>query len=239
MSAFSPYDGILLLNKPTGISSFKAIGPIRRLTGVQKVGHAGTLDPFASGLLIMAIGRRFTKDIDQYQGLPKTYLATFKLGQETPTLDPESEVSVDAPFHTAPSEEEITTTLASFLGEQLQTPPSFSAKKINGKKAYDLARKGQEVQLEPKKITIHSIELVTYVPGPYPEVTCRVTCSKGTYIRQLAKDVGLRLNATGYCTHLIREKIGAYSIENALNVADLSADSIKHHIVKTPPPVTA
>jgi len=174
-----------------------------------KVGHAGTLDPFATGVLVLAVGKA-TKQIEQLMGQKKTYEATVKLGVTTETLDPESEeqfVSDDEP-----SEDEVEKALRRFVGEIEQTPPKYSALKVDGQRAYDLARAGKEVKLKPRKVTVYSLKLIDYT---YPEIKIKVEVSKGTYIRTLAQDIGNTLKTGGYCVQLRRTKVGEFLVGEA------------------------
>lgn len=207
---------MLLVHKPKGITSFDAVYGIRkaytRTFGEKlKVGHAGTLDPLASGLLIVCTGKH-TKQIDSYMGLPKTYTGTFYLGATTPSFDLETE-----PRH-GYATEHITETLIrqtaeGFLGISEQFPPIYSAIKMDGKKAYDLARKGQEVKMAPRQIEITAFEVTAI---RLPEVDFRITCAKGTYIRSIADDFGKRMQSGAYLKELCRTAIGTHRLEDAL-----------------------
>ena len=209
---------ILLVDKPLTWSSFQAVNKIkyaikRKFPALRKIkiGHAGTLDPLATGLLIICTGK-FTKKITEIQSQEKEYIGTIKLGETTPSYDLETEVN--ATFST----EHITKTLIfettkQFLGEIDQKPPVFSAIKRNGKRLYEHARAGEEVEIQYRKTTIYEFEINRI---ELPEVDFRVTCSKGTYIRSLAYDFGLALHSGGHLTALRRTKIGKYSVENAL-----------------------
>jgi tRNA pseudouridine55 synthase len=205
----------LLVNKPKGMTSFGAVFTIRkayqRLTREKlKVGHAGTLDPLASGLLIICTGRE-TKNIDRFMGLPKTYTGTLVLGASTPSFDMETEPDAHFPTgHITP--DLIRETALTFLGVSHQIPPAFSAIKMGGKKAYDLARSGREVKMAPREIEITSFSISDI---RFPEVDFEITCSKGTYIRSIAHDFGLRMNAGAYLKELCRTAIGNYSLTEA------------------------
>lgn len=209
---------LLLFDKPLYWTSFDLVKKVKNLIrntyGYKKikVGHAGTLDPLASGLLIICTGT-FTKKISAIQDLAKEYVGSFKLGETTPSYDLETEV--DKKFLTEHiSRDKVLEVLGSFIGEQDQVPPIFSAKNIDGKRAYEYARKGIEKKLEPKKIRVDSFELLEF-EMPYLKV--RVRCSKGTYIRSLARDVGARLNSGAHLTELRRTYIGDYSVDDALS----------------------
>lgn len=209
-----PENGIVLVDKPKEWSSFKAVAVVRRLLSEQigkkaKVGHAGTLDPFATGLLILLTGKA-CKEAGVFLKLDKTYEVTAILGQESSTGDPEGNLT--SVNDRQPTEAEVQDGLLAFKGEISQTPPIYSAIKINGVRAYHLARKGKEVVMAPRQITIHHIALDSYI---YPEVkfTCHV--SSGTYIRSLVQDVGTKLGTGAYTQELRRTVIGEYAIADA------------------------
>ncbi|HEY1871268.1 MAG TPA: tRNA pseudouridine(55) synthase TruB, partial [Chitinophagaceae bacterium] len=196
---------VILIDKPLGWTSFDAVKKIRILTGISKVGHAGTLDPLATGLLIICTGS-FTKRISEYMGMEKEYTGSITLGATTPTYDLESE---PGNFKGAISiaTENIYTTTKKFTGEILQTPPIHSAIKKDGKPVYLLARKGREVELEPRKVTISSFEITQIY---LPEISFKVVCSTGTYIRSLANDFGKALGTGAYLSSLRRTRIGDF-----------------------------
>lgn len=206
---------ILYFNKPLGWTSFNLVakirGVIRHKLGVKKikVGHAGTLDPLATGVMIICTGKA-TKKIEEFQYQVKEYVATLKLGATTPSYDLEHEVDATYPTEHI-TEELVKATLQQFIGEIDQVPPAFSACKVDGKRAYTLARKGKEVNLKPKKLVIDEIELLKC---ELPEITIRVVCSKGTYIRALARDIGEALNSGAHLTALSRTRIGSISLED-------------------------
>lgn len=216
---FSNQD-FILIDKPVGWTSFDAVNFVRHQLRIStgnkkiKVGHAGTLDPFATGLLIIAAGRENTKRIDEFKAMPKTYVATIRFGATSDTFDSTGEMtqSVFNEDFTPPSLDKIKEILASFVGPQLQLPPMFSAKKINGERLYDLARKGITVERQPNEITIFNIELTNY---HYPDLTIEVSCSTGTYIRTLAYDIGQKLGIGAYCQELRRTAIGIYNVADA------------------------
>jgi len=212
--------GFLLINKPVGPTSFNVIAHLRRITKIKKIGHAGTLDPFASGLLIVAIGREATREIHYYVKLDKEYFATLRLGATTATFDNESDVlSTDLPSDFSLTTEYFKKSLQAFHGPQLQIPPMFSAKKVNGQKLYELARRGVTVERQPSEIIIFELELIEY---SWPTATIRVRCSSGTYIRALAHDIGQKLNCGAYLTDLMRTKIGDFRLEDAITLEDVS-----------------
>ncbi len=210
---------ILLVDKPLHWTSFQVVNKLRwkikHKIGVKKikVGHAGTLDPLATGLLILCTGKS-TKKIESYMGLEKTYSGTITIGATRPSYDMETEI--DQTFSTDHiTELLIQNTAKSFLGDSEQTPPIFSAKKVDGKKAYDLARAGQAVSLKPKIINISQFDITEIRPN---EVDFMISCSKGTYIRSIAHDFGKKLNSGAYLSALRREKIGPYQVKNSKNV---------------------
>ena len=211
----------LLFNKPHTWSSFHVVNNIRYTLkhhlGIKKikVGHAGTLDPLATGLLIICTGK-FTKRIEEFQGLEKEYTGTFTLGETTPSFDLETEV--DAQFPTEHiTQELLTETAKTFLGSIEQTPPIFSAIKIDGKRAYKYARKNEDVKIKPKTITISEFEITKI---EMPVISFRIVCSKGTYIRSLARDLGKALNSGAYLSLLKRTRIGDFKLTDAFEVEE-------------------
>lgn len=209
---------VFLLDKPYEWTSFHVVNSIRyqmsRVTGLKrnKVGHAGTLDPLATGLLIICTGKA-TKRIEEFQAQEKEYTGTFYLGATTPCFDKEQEVDKTFPTDHI-TEEMILQTTKLFLGVQEQVPPVFSAIKIKGKRAYNYARNDEEVKIKPKTIEIKEFEITRIA---LPEVDFRVVCSKGTYIRSLARDFGEKLDSGAYLTALRRTKIGNYNVKDALS----------------------
>ena len=207
---------VLLINKPLRWTSFDAVRKIRNLIRIKKVGHAGTLDPLATGLLIVCTGK-FTKKINEYMAREKEYTGTFTLGATTPTFDLESE-PVNFQSLEGITEEKIRSTTALFTGEIMQVPPAHSAIKIDGKRVYELARKGVEVKMEPRKLTIYEFEITAI---ELPVVSFRVVCSTGTYIRSLANDFGAALGCGGYLSSLCRTRIGEFTLDKAVTPAEL------------------
>ncbi len=201
--------GVILVDKPYRWTSFDVINRLRRLLNV-KIGHAGTLDPLATGLLICCTGS-WTKKITDYQRLPKEYTGTFLLGAVTPTYDLESEPQDHQPYEHLTAQEIIAAT-ANFTGEIQQVPPVHSAIKKGGKRAYELARKGEEIVLEARPVTISAFEITAV---QLPEVHFRVACSTGTYIRSLAHDLGQVLGCGAYLSVLRRTKIGSFDVADA------------------------
>lgn len=207
---------VLLINKPLRWTSFDAIRKIRYLTKTKKVGHAGTLDPLATGLLIVCTGK-FTKKINEYMAQEKEYTGTITLGATTPTYDLESEPQDFKPFEniTAAQLEE---TAQTFTGLIQQVPPIHSAIKKEGKRVYELARRGVDVKLEPRPVTISVFEIVK---TELPLIHFRVVCSTGTYIRSLANDFGEKLGCGGYLSSLCRTRIGNFLLQDALTIEEL------------------
>lgn len=228
--------GFLLVDKPKDWTSHDVVayirGVIRRYykkMGLPaearraKAGHAGTLDPFATGLLIVGIGRDATKRLDEFKSMPKEYIATIKLGATSDTYDNTGQITMHDTRNTTKSE--IQSTLSGFKGKQEQLPPMFSAKKIRGKKLYELARKGIEIDRKPHEIEVYQLDILEY------DKTCsmlRASClvSAGTYIRTLAHDIGEKLGTGAYCDELRRTKIGDYSVEDAVQPKNITVDNV-------------
>ncbi len=198
-----------MIDKPSGITSFDVIRHLRRKLGIRKMGHGGTLDPLATGLMIIGINEG-TKRLTEFLGLPKEYEVLIEFGKVSNTYDADGEISDGSKRKVV--RDEFEKTLKDFIGEISQTPPAFSAKKINGQRAYELARKGQVVELKPQKITISAIEILNF---SWPFVKLRIACSKGTYIRSLAHDLGQKLGCGGYVKELRRTRIGNCRVEDA------------------------
>lgn len=215
---------LLLVDKPLYWTSFDAVRKIRNLTRTKKVGHAGTLDPLATGLLIVCTGR-FTKKINEYMAQEKEYTGTITLGAVTPTYDLESSPEQPKEYGHI-SFEALEQAAKEFTGPILQTPPIHSAIKKDGKRVYELARKGVDVKLEPRPVTIHAFD-ITKVESPI--VHFKVICSTGTYIRSLANDFGSLLGCGGYLSALCRTRIGAFLLEDALSMQALETQ-IKEHL---------
>lgn len=216
-----PAHGALYIDKPEGPTSHDIVGAVRRLLDTKRVGHAGTLDPFASGLLIVAFGQA-TRLLPYTHGLPKTYEATFLLGAASTTDDKTGSIAKH-PNAPIPSEEEVRTTLTNFTGEIMQTPPAYAAVKIAGRKLYEYARKGESVVAAPREVTIHKITLHTY---DWPQITVTIECSTGTYIRALARDIGVALGSGGYVTDLRRTQIGIIKSEEAIKLEEATQESL-------------
>jgi tRNA pseudouridine55 synthase len=211
---------MVMIDKEPEWTSFGVVKKVRWLitqfAGRKiKVGHAGTLDPFATGLLILCTGKK-TKEIDSYQAQEKEYEATVKLGATTPSFDIETEE--DEQFETSHiTKEKVEEALKRFIGEIKQMPPNYSAKKVNGVRAYTLARKGEQADLKEASITIYEIEIIDFT---MPYLKIRVKCGKGTYIRALARDIGKALDSGAYLTELRRTKIGEYDVKDAMSLQD-------------------
>ncbi len=218
-------NGILLIDKPAGMTSFGVVARIRRVLSEQnksqglsskaKVGHCGTLDPFATGLLILVTGTE-CKNAGTYTKLDKVYEATILLGAASTTGDPEGEIT-ELEGQIAPSKQQVEQALRQFTGEITQTPPIFSAIKINGQRAYSLARQGKEVEMPERKVTVYSLELLDYA---WPNLKIRTHVSSGTYIRSLAADIGAALGTKAYCTQLRRTQIADWNVEQAKTLGD-------------------
>jgi tRNA pseudouridine55 synthase len=210
---------VLLFNKPLYWTSFDLVNKVRNMIRSSldikkiKVGHAGTLDPLASGLMIICTGKS-TKKIDEFRDLDKEYVASIHLGATTPSFDLETETDKHFPTDHI-TENLLRKTLEGFLGEQKQMPPIYSAKQIDGKRAYEFARKGIEKELNAVTVHFREIELLSY---DMPVVKVRMVCSKGTYIRSFARDVGLALNSGAYLSALERTSIGSYHVRDALSL---------------------
>ncbi|MDR0832083.1 MAG: tRNA pseudouridine(55) synthase TruB [Bacillales bacterium] len=209
-------NGFLLYYKEKGITSFQAIKEVAHILNVEKVGHCGTLDPFAEGLLIILLGKA-TKVSQFLVSEDKKYLATLKLGLLTDTLDITGQIIKEEPFLDV-TVEKIKTVFNSFKGEIYQTPPMYSALKVKGQKLYELARKNIEIELEKRKVTIFDLELISFKNDL---ITFSVHCSKGTYIRSLARDIAEQLKTVGILSELKRISIGKYETENAYTLKDL------------------
>lgn len=216
----------IYINKPYGMTSFGALAFVRtrvsKKVGVRrvKIGHAGTLDPLATGVLILCTGKK-TKEIERLQLHNKEYTATLQLGATTPSYDMEHEVNATYPTEHI-TRELIDSVLTDFVGDIQQVPPSYSACKIGGDRAYDLKRKGLDVELKPKTVHIDSIDVTDFNPETM-QLSIRVSCGKGTYIRSLARDIGRALNSGAYLTALCRTRLGDVSIDDCITLDDFPA----------------
>lgn len=221
-----PTTGIILLNKPSGPTSHDMVYKLRKITGIKKVGHAGTLDPFASGLLILAIGRESTKTLSGYIGMDKEYIATVRLGAISSTLDRTGNIMEKN--CEPPPIDAIKKELAKIIGKQEQMPPMFSAKKIDGKKLYKLARKGIEITRNPKPIEVYTVSEIKYA---WPLLTFNIKVSSGTYIRSIADDLGTALGCGALLKELRRISIGNFFINDAAEVEQLTAENWRSRLL--------
>jgi tRNA pseudouridine55 synthase len=223
--------GLLNLNKPTGVTSRRIVDRVQRLVRPAKVGHAGTLDPLASGVLVIGIGQA-TRLVEYVQQMPKRYRATFLLGRSSTTEDVEGEVTV-SPDATQPTRQDLERVAAELTGEIEQRPPAFSALKVSGQRAYTLARAGHAVDLAPRTVHVHRLEIARY---DYPELQLDVQCGGGTYIRSLGRDLAERAGTVAVMSALVRAAIGPFTLETAIDPAQLTADNLAQHLL---PAVTA
>ena len=210
-------NGALLVDKPAGVTSFDVVAIVRRTLGIKSVGHTGTLDPFATGLLVVLTWKatRLARFLD---GFEKLYTATVRLGASSDTDDATGTLTVPSAISHRPSDDAVRSALQSFVGTTLQMPPAYSAKKIDGQRAYARARKGEEVVLKAVEVTFHSIELRRY---EWPDAEIRVSVSSGTYIRSLARDLGTKLGVPAHCAALRREAIGEFKVTDAQTLGTL------------------
>jgi tRNA pseudouridine55 synthase len=213
--------GILNLHKPAEMTSRQAVDLVQRLVRPARAGHAGTLDPLATGVLIVCIGAA-TRLIGYVQRMPKRYTGTFLLGRQSPTEDVEGDVT-ELPDAPRPTREQIVAAAGRFVGRIQQRPPAFSALKVAGRRAYDLARRGQQPQLPPRPVEVYSIEVVAY---QYPELIVDVQCGSGTYIRSLGRDLAESLGTAAVMSALVRSSIGGFLLADAVNPRELNSDSL-------------
>ena len=214
----NPEGDVFLVDKPYRCTSFDVVGKVRQYIKRKyqqkvKVGHAGTLDPLASGLLIICVGR-FTKQIDNYQAQEKEYTGTLRLGATTPSFDLEKPIDAEFPYEHI-TEEMVDEVRQRFLGDIEQVPPQFSAIRMGGRRAYEMAREGEEAPIQPRQISIPTFEITRF---ELPELDFRIVCSKGTYIRSIARDFGFELDSGAYLTALRRTRIGEFRVENAIQL---------------------
>jgi tRNA pseudouridine55 synthase len=212
--------GFLWINKSIGMSSFAVVRRLRKITGEKRIGHSGTLDPLASGVMILAVGRPYTKKLNEYLKLDKTYIAELTLGYNTATWDAEGEKVFVSDKQ--PAEKEIKEILNSFIGEQMQVPPIFSALKMGGQPLYKMARKGTDLleeNLGARRITIYDVRFLFY---EYPVLKFEVDVSSGTYIRSLARDIGKKLGTGAYLSGLVRSKLGTVNLADCVALDDLT-----------------
>ena len=218
-------NGALLVDKPAGVTSHDVVAIVRRALGTKSVGHTGTLDPFATGLLIVLVGKatRLARFLD---GFAKVYTATVRLGQGSDTDDSTGVLGPKVEGGGL-SEAEVRRAMAEFIGPQLQVPPAFSAKKVDGERAYKRAREGEAVVLKPVEVTIHAAELLGY---EWPDAEIRVTVSTGTYVRSLARDLGAKLGMPAHCAALRREAIGGFRVTDAGTLEELQEGRAGGHL---------
>ena len=218
--------GFIAVNKPSGISSRKAIDSVKKLARPNKVGHTGTLDPLAAGVLVVAIGPA-TRLARFVQSMPKLYTADFQFGVTSDSDDNETELRVidgAEPF----SELQLGVAVENFKGDIQQTPPAYSAVKIEGKRAYELARQGTSFEIDSKIVTIHSIDIISFA---YPNCRLKVKCGSGTYIRSLGRDLGVELKSGAVMTGLVRDAVGPFTIADAVEIEDLNEESVHERLV--------
>jgi tRNA pseudouridine55 synthase len=224
-------DGILNVDKPSGLTSARAVGRVKLLLPPRiRAGHAGTLDPFATGVLLVLVGTA-TRSFDALMGEPKTYEAVLQFGATTPTDDPDS-APTPTPGASPPPLSAVEQAVASFVGLIRQKPPAFSALKIGGRRAYDLARRGKPVELAEREVRIDRIELLEYA---WPTASLRVQCGRGTYIRALARDLGAKLGVGAYLTALRRTAIGPYSTADSVTLQRLETEGVAAHLLRPQP----
>lgn len=221
-------DGLLIINKPKGYTSHDAVNVIRKKLNTKKVGHTGTLDPNATGVLPILVGKatKISKYLIEHN---KTYIATIKLGEKTDTGDSEGQVIETKKIPEGLEKEDINKVLQSFLGRQKQLPPMYSAIKINGKKLYEYAREGKKVEVKPRDIEIYKIELLEYKNS---KIKFNVECSKGTYIRSLCEDIAKELETVGYMEELQRTKVNNFKIENSILLDNITIENAEQNIIK-------
>lgn len=215
-------EGFIIIDKPKGLTSFDVVAKLRKITGVRKIGHCGTLDPLATGVLVCAIGRSATKKISEIQKTKKEYIATAELGRTSVTYD------LEGPFtefvvEKKPTKEQVLFVLKKFIGEIDQTPPIYSAKKIGGRRAYEMARKGEDVLMKKIKVKIFKIKLISY---KYPHIKIKINCGSGTYIRSLANDIGVELGTGAFLQCLTRTQVGIFNLKNAFHLDKLTNKNI-------------
>jgi tRNA pseudouridine55 synthase len=221
--------GALLIDKPAGWTSFDCVNYVRRIVAIHegkkpknvKVGHTGTLDPFATGLLVLLVGKEYTRRAEELTKQDKTYDVVMMLGEVSSTGDPEGEVMpVDGPV---PDRQALEAAAGRFIGEINQIPPAYSAIKVNGQRAYKLARAGKEVTIEPRKVTVSRLEITSYT---FPEIRFTTRVSSGTYIRTLVEDIGKELSSGAYTSALRRTEVAGYSVADAVTPEGLDAESV-------------
>ncbi len=211
--------GFILIDKPLGLSSHSVVNRLRHLSGIKRIGHAGTLDPKASGLMILAVGREATKEISQFVKMDKEYEAEIHFGLTTDTYDQEGQI-ISQYQGVGLHRKQIETALKNFLGSSEQLPPMYSAKKVKGQKLYHLARQGKDIERPKQLITLFNLEILDY---SWPLLKLKVACSSGTYIRTLAYDLGVFLGTGAYLSGLRRTKVGNFAIDQAVELDRIEA----------------
>ena len=214
-------DGFLLIDKPQQWTSHDVVARVRNLVGLKKVGHAGTLDPMATGLLVLGLGKA-TRLLRFVQGFPKEYVATARFGVGTDSLDADGEETERISMSVTAND--VATSLTRFRGRIRQTPPMKSAVRVGGRRLYQIAREGREVERPSREIEIYELELTDFVPGQFPEVRLRVVCSSGTYVRTLADDIARTLGGPAHLTALRRTRNGSLQVEDAISIDQLAED---------------
>lgn len=218
--------GLIAINKPRDWTSFDVVNKIKRLLKIKRVGHLGTLDPMATGVLLVTVGKA-TKLFDYFQNKNKTYLAKFEFGYETDTLDITGKITKKT--DTLPSIGDIKKSINEFIGEIEQVPPKYSAKNINGKRAYQLARNNEEFELKPKLVKIDDIKIVDYSNNI---LTVIISCGSGTYIRSICRDLAEKLNSYATMIELVRTDVGRINLKNCVNIQELDESNIRNYIIK-------
>ena len=208
-------EGFVVVDKPSGMTSHDVVAAVRRASGTRRVGHAGTLDPMATGVVVVAIGR-VTRLIRFVQDAVKEYLATAQFGVATDSLDADGAVLEREPMEI--DEDDVGEVISRFIGRIDQVPPMVSALKVKGERLYDIARRGETVERDPRPVVVHELEMTDFAPGPYPEVSFRIVCGKGTYIRSLADDIARALGGRAHLTALRRTRVGSVTVDDAVTL---------------------
>lgn len=220
MESNSRWEGIYNIYKPSGPTSHDIIDKMRETTKVKKIGHAGTLDPLASGVLVIAVGRKFTKKLSEYEEMEKEYFTIFELGKKSSTIDLDGEIERVSDYK--PSRKELKKKLAQFKETITQIPPIYSAVKINGTRSYKLARKGQKPKLPPRRVTIHKIQLLKY---DYPEAEIKLITDPGTYVRSIVRDLGEELSTGATVVKLVRKRVGNFKLKDSISVERIQKEN--------------
>jgi tRNA pseudouridine55 synthase len=215
-----PISGLLNINKPQGLTSRDAVDVLQRLARPAKVGHAGTLDPLATGVLVVCVGSA-TRLIEYVQRMPKRYVGTFLLGRNSPTEDVDGEVTL-LPAPPIPTRDQIESAAKQLVGNSMQQPPAYSALKVAGQRAYDLARRGEAVELKPRPIEVYAMKVARY---EYPELVLEIECSGGTYVRSLGRDLAQSLGTAAVMSALVRTAVGPWKLDEAVSPSTLTAEN--------------